>query len=65
MLKTLKTRIQNPTVITSVVAGVLLILVNTNLIDVPMSEKVTDVVNTLLGIGVTLGVFADPESHIK
>ena len=65
MLKTLLTRLQNPKVVTSVVAGILLILVNTNIIDIQISEKVTEIVNTILGIGITLGVLADPESHLK
>jgi uncharacterized membrane protein len=65
MLNKLKTRLKNPKVITAVVSGILLILVNTGLIDLEMSDKVTEIVNILLGIGVTLGVIGNPESHIK
>lgn len=64
MLKTILTRLQNPKVITAVVSGILLILVNTGVIDVGISDKVTEVVNIILGIGVTLGIFGDPTSHV-
>lgn len=65
MKKKLLTRIKNPKVIIGVVSGILLILVNLGLIDVAMSDKVTDIVNTLLGIGVSIGIFGNPESHVK
>jgi uncharacterized membrane protein len=65
MLNKIKTRIQNPKVITAVVAGILLILVNTGVMGIDMSAKVTDTVNIILGIGVTLGIFGDPESHVQ
>jgi uncharacterized membrane protein len=65
MLNKFKTRITNPRVITGIVSGVLIILVNAGLIGDDMSAKVTDTVNVLLSVGVTLGIFADPESHVK
>lgn len=65
MLNKLKVRLRNPKVITGIVSGVLLILVNTGVLDVHLSEKVTETVNTLLSIGVTLGIFGNPESHVK
>jgi uncharacterized membrane protein len=65
MINKFLTRIRNPKVILAVCSGILLILVNTGVIDAHMSEKVTDTVNTILGIGVTLGVFGDPESHVQ
>jgi uncharacterized membrane protein len=65
MMKKFLTRIRNVKVITAVISGILIILVNTGVIDLHMSEKITDTVNTVLGIGVTLGVFGDPESHVQ
>jgi uncharacterized membrane protein len=65
MLKKIKTRIRNPKVIIAVVSGILMILVNLGIIDAKLSERVLEFVNTLLGLGITVGIFADPESHIK
>jgi uncharacterized membrane protein len=65
MLNKLKTRLRNPKVITAICSGVLIILVNTGVIDLEMSKKVTETVTILLGIGVSIGVFGDPESHVK
>jgi uncharacterized membrane protein len=65
MWEKLKTRIRNKNVILGIVSGVLLILVNTGVIGQEMSNQVTDTVNTILGVGVTLGIFADPESHVQ
>lgn len=65
MLNKFKTRISNPKVITAIVSGVLIILVNTGVIGEDMSAKVTDTVNILLSVGVTLGIFGNPESHVK
>lgn len=58
-------RLKNPKVILAVASGILLILVNLNLIDMVVSEKAMETVNTLLGIGVAVGIFANPDSHIK
>jgi uncharacterized membrane protein len=65
MLNKLKTRLRNPKVILAIVSGILIILVNLGVIGEDMSAKVTETVNILLGIGVSIGVFADPESHVK
>jgi uncharacterized membrane protein len=65
MWKKIKTRLTNPKVITAIVSGVLMILVNVGVIGEDLSTKVTDALNILLGIGVTLGVLGNPESHIE
>lgn len=65
MLEKLKVRIQNPKVIGAVFSGVLLGLVNTGVIDVKASQGIIDCVNTVLGALVAVGVFGDPESHVK
>lgn len=65
MFKKIMTRLRNPKVITALVAGILLVLVNTNIIDTGSSEKLNEVVNGILSIGVALGVFGNPESHIS
>lgn len=65
LLKKVGQRLKNAKVIVAVVSGVLLILVNLQLIDVELSAKVTDTVNTLLGIGVAIGIFGNPDSHVK
>lgn len=58
-------RLKNKKVILAVVSGILIILVNLGLIDEVVSSKVTEVVNTLLTVGVAIGIFANPESHVK
>ena len=63
MFKKIKQRITNPKVLTAVASGILLILVNLGVIDIEMSNHVTEVVNTVLGIGVAVGIFANPVSH--
>lgn len=65
MLKKLVTRIKNPKVLLAVSSGVLLILVNLQIIDLEMSARVTDIINTVLSIGVSIGVFGNPESHVE
>jgi uncharacterized membrane protein len=65
MWKKIKTRLTNPKVITAIVSGLLMILVNVGVIGEDLSTKVTDALNILLGIGVTLGVLGNPESHIE
>lgn len=67
-MKTLKkvwTRIQNKKVAMAVAAGILLILVNAGAIDVEMSAKIESMIDTVLTILVALGIFSNPESHIK
>jgi uncharacterized membrane protein len=65
MFKKLLTRIKNPKVLLAVASGVLLILVNLQIIDLEMSARVTDILNTALSIGVSIGVFGNPESHVE
>jgi uncharacterized membrane protein len=60
-----KVRIRNPKVITAIVSGVLIILVNSGVIGEDLSAKVTDTLNTLLSVGVALGILGNPESHIQ
>jgi uncharacterized membrane protein len=64
-VKRLLIRLQNKTVLTSLISGIMLILVNTGVIDVEMSQKVDTVVNTVLSILVAMGIVSDPESHLK
>lgn len=49
----------------SVIAGILMILVNVGVIDVAMSDQAYDIANTILGIGVTIGIFSNPDSHLE
>jgi uncharacterized membrane protein len=65
MLQKIMTRLKNPKVFMAVVSGILMILVNLGLVDVEMSTKVENIVNTILSFGVAIGIFADPESHVK
>jgi len=64
-MKKLMVRLQNKKVLLSVISGILLILVQLNVIDVEMSHSVDVVVNTVLGLLVAVGVVSDPESHVK
>lgn len=65
MFKKIKDRITNPKVIIALVSGILMILVNLNLIDVQLSSKILDTVNTVLSVLIAVGIFANPESHIE
>jgi uncharacterized membrane protein len=65
MMKKIFTRLQNPKVIVSVVSGILLILVNIGAIDVSMSDKAMEITNIILGIGISVGIFGNPDSHIQ
>jgi uncharacterized membrane protein len=49
----------------SLFAGVIMILVNTGIIDVSMSHQAEIIFNTALSILVGLGVVSDPDSHIN
>jgi uncharacterized membrane protein len=64
-LKKFLVRLKNPKVITAVVSGILIVLVNLGVIGVDLSAHVTDTVNTILSVGVAIGVFSNPDSHIK
>lgn len=65
LLKKFATRIRNPKILTSIVSGLLLVLVNIGAITVSTQHHVMDAINTVLGLLVGMGVFANPESHIK
>lgn len=65
MWKKFISRIKNPKVITAVVSGILLILVNVGIIDTHMSDNILKGVNTVLGLLVGLGIFANPDSHVQ
>ena len=65
MLKKFAERIKNPKVITAVVSAVLLIAVNFGLIDLEVSTKIDVTVNTILSALIGIGVFGNPESHVK
>lgn len=58
-------RLKNKKVILSVISGILMILVNVGVIDVSLSDKVMDVVNSVLALGVAVGVFSNPDSHLE
>jgi uncharacterized membrane protein len=64
-MKTVLSRLQNPTVIVACVSGILAILVNTGLISVPEADHVKDLTNGILTIGITAGIFGNPDSHIQ
>jgi uncharacterized membrane protein len=59
-----KIRIRNPKVVTGIVSGILLILVNTGLIDTHLQDNIMKGLNTVLSLGVGFGIFSNPESHI-
>ncbi|MCT4776370.1 MULTISPECIES: hypothetical protein [Exiguobacterium] len=65
MIEKIVTRIQNPKVVIGVVSGVLLILVNFEIISMDLSNQITDLVNAILSIGISIGIFANPDSHIE
>jgi uncharacterized membrane protein len=64
-LKKILTRLKNPKVVTAVVSGVLIILVNLGIIGVDLSHNVESTVNTILGICIAIGIFGNPDSHIE
>lgn len=65
MIQKLLVRLQNKKVLMSTVAGILLVLVNTGLIDVGMSHQVQIVFDTVMSILIGLGIVSDPESHVE
>lgn len=64
-MKKVLVRLKNKKVLLSVIAGILMILVNVGVIDTAMSDKAMDITNTLLGIGVTIGIFSNPDTHLE
>lgn len=64
-MKKVLVRLKNKKVLLSVIAGILMILVNVGVIDMAMSDQAMDIANTVLGIGVTIGIFSNPDSHLE
>lgn len=58
-------RFKNVKVLIAVISGILLILVNTGIIDSVHSEKIMNTVNTVLSALVALGILSNPDSHIE
>ncbi|WP_235183933.1 phage holin family protein [Exiguobacterium undae] len=65
MTEKIVTRIRNPKVLVGVISGVLMILVNFEVISIDLSNQISDLVNAVLSIGISIGIFANPESHVK
>jgi uncharacterized membrane protein len=61
MLKKVLKRLKNKKVILAVVSGLMIILVNLGIVDITVSDKVTDMVTTLLTVGVAIGIFSNPD----
>jgi uncharacterized membrane protein len=64
-VKKLLVRLQNKTILMSVISGIMIILLNLGVIDMEMSQKADVIINTVLGILVAVGVIKNPESHIE
>lgn len=64
-MKKILVRLKNKKVILSVISGILMILVNVGVIDISFSDKIMDVVNSVLALGVAVGVFSNPDSHLE
>jgi uncharacterized membrane protein len=58
-------RCKNPKILTAIVSGCLLVLVNVGVIDTHLSDNIMKGVNVILSLGVGLGVFSNPDSNIK
>jgi uncharacterized membrane protein len=65
MLNKVLTRLQNKTILLSVVSGIMIILLNLGVIDMEISQKADVIINTVLGVLVALGIVKNPESHVK
>lgn len=65
MFQKLFVRLRNKKIFASVVSGILLILVNTGVIDLELSHSIEGGIDTVLGLLVAMGVFSDPESHLE
>jgi uncharacterized membrane protein len=59
--KQLLSRLKNRYVLTGIVSGILLILVNAGIMDTHMSDNITKAVNTILSIGVGLGIVSNAD----
>lgn len=65
MLNKFLKRIRNKKVILAVVSGILMILLDLEIITEVVSNDLLELTNTFLSIGVAIGIFSNPESHIK
>lgn len=63
-MKKVLVRLKNKKVLLSVISGILMILVNVGVIDMAMSDQAMDIANTVLGIGVAVGIFSNPDTHL-
>lgn len=65
MLNKVLTRLQNKTILVSVLSGISLILLNLGVIDIEMSDKADVIIDSVLGMLVAVGIIKNPESHIE
>jgi uncharacterized membrane protein len=64
-MRKLAKRLKNPAVVTALVSGILIALVNTSLIDVELSTKVTEIMSAILTVGVAFGILSNPDETEK
>lgn len=64
MVNKLLQRLRNKKVLVAIFSGVILILVNSGAIDLGMSDHITFLFNTILGVLIAAGVVSDPDSHL-
>ncbi len=64
LLKVLK-RLKKKRIFLAVASGIILLLVNLGLIDVAVSEQLNEIVNTILTIGIAIGIFTNPDEAPK
>lgn len=62
-VKKILNRLKNKKVFLAVASGILLILVNFQVIDIALSDKILENINIMLAIGVAIGIFSNPDSH--
>lgn len=65
VLKKIWVRLHNYKVILAVISGILLILLNTGLIDADTHDRLLEIANSVLSVLVAIGIFGDPESHVE
>lgn len=63
-MKKVLARLRNKKIVLGAVSGFLMILVNMEVIDLTMSDLAMDVVNSVLTLGVAVGIFSNPSSHL-
>lgn len=63
--ETLLVRLQNPKVLTALISGVLIILLNTGVITLDKANHITALANAILSVLIGVGVVGDPESHVQ